>query len=123
MEVLMAFLIGCLFAAGTYMMLRRSMVKIIIGLILLSHGANLLIFTASRLTRGNAPLINPETGVLTEPFADPVPQALVLTAIVIGFGVQAFVIVLFKRTWADTGTDDLDELRTTDCLDEDDKNQ
>ena len=55
---------------------------------------------------------------MIEPFADPVPQALVLTAIVIGFGVQAFVIVLFKRTWADTGTDDLDELRTTDCLDD-----
>lgn len=100
------------------MMLRRSMVKLIIGLILLGHGANLLIFTASKLTQGRAPLINPDTGVLVEPFADPVPQALVLTAIVIGFGVQAFVIVLFKRTWADTGTDDLDELRTTDCLDE-----
>ena len=122
MEVLLAFLIGGLFAAGTYMMLRRSMVKLIIGLILLGHGANLLIFTASRLSRGNAPLIDPGTGVLTEPFADPVPQALVLTAIVIGFGVQAFVIVLFKRTYADTGTDDLDQLRTTDCLDGDEKN-
>ena len=121
MYVLMAILIGCLFAAGTYMMLRRSMVKLIIGLILLGHGANLLIFTASKLTRGKVPLIDPEAGVLTEPFADPVPQALVLTAIVIGFGVQAFVIVLFKRTWSDTGTDDLDELRTTDCLDEGEK--
>lgn len=118
MDLLLAILIGFLFAAGTYMMLRRSMVKLIIGLILLGHGANLLIFTASKLTKGRTPLIDPETGVLVEPFADPVPQALVLTAIVIGFGVQAFVIVLFKRTWADTGTDDLDELRTTDCLGE-----
>lgn len=118
MDVLLAFLIGGLYAAGTYMMLRRSMVKLIMGLILLGHAANLLIFTVSRLTRGNTPIINPEIGVLVEPFADPVPQALVLTAIVIGFGVQAFAIVLFKRTYAETGTEDLDELRTTDSLDE-----
>jgi len=117
MSLALVFLIGILYAAGTYMMLRRSMVKLIIGLILLGHAANLLIFTASGLTKGNIPIIDPEIGELVEPFADPVPQALVLTAIVIGFGIQAFVIVLFKRTYTKTGTDDLDELRSTDSLD------
>ena len=116
MHVLLAILIGCLFAAGTYMMLRRSMVKLIIGLILLGYAANLLIFTAGRLTKGSPPLADPELGILTEPFADPVPQALVLTAIVIGFGIQAFTIVLFKRTYDETGSDDLDVLRATDTL-------
>ena len=117
MSLALVFLIGVLYAAGIYMMLRRSMVKLIIGLILLGHAANLLIFTASGLTKGKVPIIDSEIGGLVEPFADPVPQALVLTAIVIGFGIQAFVIVLFKRTYAKTATEDLDELRSTDSLD------
>jgi len=117
MTVVLALLIGLLYAAGIYMMLRRSMVKLIIGLILLGHAANLLIFTASGLTKGKIPIIDAQIGGLVEPFADPVPQALVLTAIVIGFGIQAFVIVLFKRTYAKTRTEDLNELRSTDSLD------
>ncbi|MGB2691013.1 MAG: Na+/H+ antiporter subunit C [Thermodesulfobacteriota bacterium] len=117
MSLALVFLIGLLYAAGTYMMLRRSMVKLIIGFILLGHAANLLIFTASRLTREKIPIIDPEIGELIEPFADPVPQALVLTAIVIGFGIQAFVIVLYKRTYSKMGTEDLDELTSTDSLD------
>lgn len=116
MEFLLALVIGGLYAAGIYMLLRRSMVKLIIGLILLSHAANLLIFTASRLTRGIPPLIKPEIGKLTEPVSDPVSQALILTAIVIGFGIQAFAIVLFKRIYALSGTDDVDELRATDII-------
>ena len=119
MEVLLAIVIGALYAAGIYMMLRRSMVKLIIGLILLSHAANLLIFTASRLTRGIPPLIDPEVGKLVEPVSDPVSQALILTAIVIGFGIQAFAIVLFKRTYALSGTDDVGELRSTDLISQD----
>jgi multicomponent Na+:H+ antiporter subunit C len=114
MEVILAVVVGGLYAAGLYLMMRRSIVKLILGLMLLGHAANLLIFTAGRLTRGQPPIIAVETGKLIEPFADPIPQALILTAIVIGFGVQAFAIVLLKRAYQTVGTDDLDEMRATD---------
>lgn len=114
MHILFAIVVGCLFAVGFYLMLRRSMVKLILGLAVLGHAANLLIFTVGRLTRVSPPLIPEGATILAEPYADPVPQALVLTAIVIGFGLQAFAIVLFKRAYAVTGTDDLDALGSTD---------
>lgn len=113
----MAFMIGGLFAAGLYLMLRRSIVRIIFGLILMGHAANLLIFSLGRLTRGTEgepALIARDQYVPMEPFADPLPQALVLTAIVIGFGLQAFMIVLIKRVYQTVKTDDLDAMRTTD---------
>lgn len=110
MEVVLAFLVGGLYAAGLYLIMRRSLVKMIIGLAFLGYAVNLLIFTVSRLTRGEAPLIQEGQKRLDEPFADPVPQALILTAIVIGFGVQAFAVVLFKRTHQTTGTADIDQL-------------
>ena len=112
MEILMALIVGTLFGTGTYMLLRRSIVKLIIGLGLLSHGANLLLFTMGGLMRGAAPLIDPST--TDTMVADPVPQALILTAIVISFGVTAFVLVLAYRANQATGHDDLDELQTTD---------
>jgi multicomponent Na+:H+ antiporter subunit C len=113
-QVLLAVVVGGLYAAGLYMMLRRSIVKLIIGLVLLGHAANLLIFSAARLTPGAPPLV-PEGALQPEPpFADPLPQALILTAIVIGFGVQAFAIVLIKRAYQQVGTDDLDAMNTTD---------
>jgi multicomponent Na+:H+ antiporter subunit C len=95
-------------------MLRRSLVKLIIGLVLLSHAANLLIFTIAGLTRGRPPLILADATTVTEPFADPLPQALILTAIVIGFGIQAFALVLFKRVYQTVGADDLDDMKATD---------
>lgn len=113
MHMLMPFVVGALYAAALYLMLRRSLVKLIIGLILLGHASNLLIFTAGRLTRGQPPIVSPE-GLLSKPFADPLPQALILTAIVIGLGVQAFALVLLKRTYQTVGTDDLNYLRYTD---------
>lgn len=114
MEVLLAFVVGGLYTAGLYMIMRRSIVKLILGLGLLGHAANLLIFTVGRVTRGNPPIIGPEATELIQDFADPLPQALILTAIVIGFGVQAFAIVLVKRTYQTVGTDDFDEMRSTD---------
>jgi multicomponent Na+:H+ antiporter subunit C len=95
------------------MMLRRSLVKVILGLALLSHAANLFLFTVGGLTRGKAPLLS-EEGADAAAYADPLPQALILTAIVIGFGVQAFALVLFKRVYQTVGTDDLDRLDSTD---------
>lgn len=116
MNFLLAIIIGILYGAGTYMILRRSLVKVILGLIFLGHAANLLIFTIGRLTKGAPPFIPQGAETLTEPYADPLPQALILTAIVIGFGVQAFAIVLFKRTYQTVGTDDLDKMKSTDEL-------
>ncbi|MBM3135298.1 MAG: Na+/H+ antiporter subunit C [Chloroflexi bacterium] len=114
METVLAFVIGGLYAAGLYMMMRRSIVKLIIGLSLLGQAANLLIFTLGRLIRGRPALIAPEATHLLEPFADPLPQALILTAIVIGFGVQAFAVVLIKRVYQTVGRDDLDDMKATD---------
>lgn len=116
MNFLLAVIIGILYGAGTYMILRRSLVKVILGLIFLGHAANLLIFTIGRLTKGAPPFIPQGAETLTELYADPLPQALILTAIVIGFGVQAFAIVLFKRTYQTVGTDDLDKMKSTDEL-------
>lgn len=99
MEVLLAVVVGALYAAGFYLMLRRSLVKLVIGLLLLGHAANLLIFTMGRLTPGSPPLIPPEATQPAPPFADPLPQALILTAIVIGFGMQAFTLVLIQQTY------------------------
>jgi multicomponent Na+:H+ antiporter subunit C len=114
MDLIFVITVGILYASGIYLMLRRSIVKLIIGLILLSHAANLLIFTAGRITRGSPPLIPEGETTITGNYADPVPQALILTAIVISFGVQAFAIVLIKKVYKTTGTDDLDQLKTTD---------
>jgi multicomponent Na+:H+ antiporter subunit C len=112
--VILAIAIGMLYACGLYLVMRRSVVRLILGLALLAHAANLLIFTVGRLTRGSTPIVPPGESALAPPFPDPVPQALVLTAIVIGFGVQAFALVLVKRAYQESGTDDLDAMRSTD---------
>lgn len=114
METLLAFVIGGLYAAGLYLMMRRSVVKLLIGLAMLTNAANLLIFTAAGLTRGKPPLVQGNAGSPEAPFADPVPQALVLTAIVIGFGILAFAAALVHRAYQTVGSDDLDDLNTTD---------
>lgn len=114
METLLAIIIGLLYASGIYMMLRRSMVKLLIGLILLGNGANLLIFVLSGLKKGTPPLIPATSDVIAGAYADPLPQAVILTAIVISFGLQAFAIVLLKRAWAVIKNDNLDQMNTTD---------
>ena len=114
MEKILALVIGGMFATGLYAVLRRSIFKLVIGLILLSQAINLLIFAASGLTRGQPPLISGDANMMTGPYADPLPQALILTAIVISFGVLAFTLVLLHRSFQTVGTDDLDEMRGTD---------
>ncbi len=114
MEILLALMTGLLYAAGIYMILRRSLVKLILGLILLGNGVNLLIFLLGRITKGAPPVIPDSASTLTGVFADPLPQALILTAIVISFGLQSFAIILIKRAYKVVKTDDLDEMNTTD---------
>jgi len=116
MTVLMALLVGVLFGAATYLLLRRSLVRALMGLAMLSYGTNLLIFTAGGLTRGKPPLIAEGQAVAPATVADPLPQALILTAIVISFAVLAFALVLFQRVYQVAGTDDLDALRSTEDL-------
>jgi multicomponent Na+:H+ antiporter subunit C len=114
MFFLLSSVVGGLFAAGLYLMLRRSIVKLIFGLVLLAHGANLLIFTAAGLVRARPPLIPQGELVPGTEFADPVPQALILTAIVISFAVIAFAAVLVKLVYRTVGSGDVDELKATD---------
>jgi multicomponent Na+:H+ antiporter subunit C len=110
MEIVFAVASGVLYTAGIYLMLRRRLAQLIIGLGLLSNGTNLLIFAAGGLTRARPPLVPADAEQLAAPYADPVPQALVLTAIVIGFGLLAFLLVLAHRVHSTVGTDDVDEI-------------
>lgn len=114
MEIVLAIVIGFLYSAGLYLLMRRSLVKLVIGLVLLSQAANLLIFTAAGLHSTNAPLIPEGARVPAEDVADPLPQAVILTAIVIGFGVIAFTLALFHTAYTRVGTDDLDQMKATD---------
>ncbi len=114
METLLAIVIGGLYAMSFYLMLRRSMVKLIFGLILFSQAANLLIFTSAGLTRGRAPILPEGAAESVAPIADPLPQALVLTAIVISFGLLAFALALLYRAHDSLRTDDLDQMGRSD---------
>src|SRR5690606_15543251 len=112
MEILLVILMGLLYAAGIYMLFRRSMVNLLLGIMLLSNGVNILIFLLGRITKGRPPVIDEASKVFTDIYADPIPQALILTAIVIGFGIQSFAIVLLKRVYVLINSDDLDNLNT-----------
>jgi multicomponent Na+:H+ antiporter subunit C len=105
MSVLLAAAAAVLFGVGTYLVLQRKLSRIIIGLGLISHGANVLFLMSGH--RGRAPLIGRGD---PEDFADPLPQALALTAIVITFGVTAFLLALAYRSYLLTQDDIEDRL-------------
>lgn len=107
MEIIMTIVAGVLIATATYLMLSRSILRIIIGTALLSHGAHMLLLTMGGLKRGAAPLLGQEA----DAYSDPLPQALILTAIVIAFGVTSFILVLAYRAYQELKTDDMDQLR------------
>lgn len=110
MLLVFAITAGVIFACGVYLMLRRSMVKLIIGLSLLTYAVNLLIFSMDDLDTRGSPII----GVTSpERTADPLPQALILTSIVISFGVLAFTLALGYRASQAIRSDNLDELSST----------
>ncbi|PID21021.1 Na(+)/H(+) antiporter subunit C [Sporosarcina sp. P3] len=110
MELILSILIGVLFTAAVYLILSRSLLKVILGTGLLSHGAHLLILTMGGL-KGSAPPVVLD-GVTD--FADPLPQALILTAIVISFGVTAVMLVMAYRMYDVHRTDNMNELRGND---------
>ncbi|MBK1706489.1 Na+/H+ antiporter subunit C [Halochromatium glycolicum] len=104
MEGLIAAIIGLLTACGIYLVLRARTFPVVMGLTLLSYAVNLFLFVMGRLNIGVPAIIEPDRAQ----YADPLPQALVLTAIVIGFGMTAFVVVLALRARADLGNDHVD---------------
>jgi multicomponent Na+:H+ antiporter subunit C len=96
-------LVGVLFATGTYSMLNRSLTRIVIGVGLIGNGVNLLLIVAGSRA-GVPPIVGRLTGA-----TDPIPQALVLTAIVIGFALQAFLLALAWRSWTLDGNDEVED--------------
>jgi multicomponent K+:H+ antiporter subunit C len=104
MEILVASAIGLLTACGVYLMLRGRTFPVVLGLVLLSYAVNLFILSMGRLAIGLPPLVADGAAA----WADPLPEALVLTAIVIGFATTGFVIVLAVRARTETGTDHVD---------------
>ncbi len=104
MELLVALIIGVLTACGVYLVLRRRSFPVVLGLTMLSYGVNLFLFAMGRLTIGQPAVIQADAAG----YADPLPQALVLTAIVISFAMTAFVIVLALKARAELGTDHVD---------------
>ncbi len=106
---MMSILIGFLFMAAVYLILSRSLLRIIIGTGLLSHGTHLLLLTMGGLGGKSAPVL--ADGVTD--YVDPLPQALILTAIVISFGVTAFSLVLAYRTYKEVGTDNMELMKGT----------
>jgi len=113
MHWLLALTVGTLVTCSVYLMLRRSLVRVLLGIGLLGHAANLTVFALGSVTRGRAPIVPPGAALPEAGYADPLPQALVLTAIVIGLAVTAFLAVLIYRTIQTHGTGDTDELTVT----------
>jgi multicomponent Na+:H+ antiporter subunit C len=105
MTILIAAVAGVLFACGTWLLMQRRLSRIIIGVGLLGHGANLLLVTSGG-RGGRAPIID---GSPIGAYSDPLPQALALTAIVITFGVTAFLLALGYRSWQITGDDRVED--------------
>lgn len=115
MNLIISVIIGILFTASTFLMFQKSMFKLIIGTILFSYATIFFLFTVGGITK-NAPPILTDTIESVQALADPLPQALTLTAIVISIGVQLFIIILLKKVYEILGTEDLDDLNTTDRI-------
>ncbi|WP_050182992.1 Na(+)/H(+) antiporter subunit C [Domibacillus robiginosus] len=107
MEILMCIVAGLLFAAAVYLMLSKSLLRIIIGTGLLSHGTHLMLLTMGGLKGGAVPVLGEHASLYT----DPIPQALILTAIVISFGVTAVFLVIAYRAYQELGTDNMEQMR------------
>lgn len=114
MEILIGVTVAVLFGSGLFLMMRRSLMRLILGLVLLTHGVNLMLFASGGVGTRKVPLISAETAGVVAQHADPLPQALVLTAIVISFAVLAFAVILVLKTTDVLGSDDVDGFRGTD---------
>jgi multicomponent K+:H+ antiporter subunit C len=108
MEAVYALAIGVLGGSGVWLLLRPRTFQVLVGLALLSYATNLFIFGMARLTMRRPPIIGADNAADPSLYADPVPQALVLTAIVIGFGTTALFLVVLLALRALSGTDHVD---------------
>ncbi|WP_110931407.1 Na(+)/H(+) antiporter subunit C [Paenibacillus bouchesdurhonensis] len=107
MELMMSIAVGILFMIGVYLILSRSLLRIILGTSLLTHAVHLLLLTMARLKKGAPPLLGEQASAYT----DPIPAALILTSIVISFGVTSFFFVLAYKSYQKLKTDDMEQLR------------
>ncbi|WP_415716306.1 Na+/H+ antiporter subunit C [Roseibium sp.] len=111
METGVAVLIGLFFSVAVYLMLSKQLVRLLLGIAILGNAVNMLIFTNGRLTREVPPLIPPHLYTPEIATANPLPQALVLTAIVISFSFFALLLVLAFRAYQELGTDEVNKMR------------
>lgn len=111
METALSGTVAFFFAVAIYLMLSKHVIRIVIGAAILGNAVNLLIFTAGRIVREVPPIIPEDSMVPLTATANPLPQALILTAIVISFSFFAFLLVLAYRAYQTIGTDDTDEMR------------
>ena len=110
MDYVVAALAGVLFAAATYLMLSRALIRMLLGLSMLGNAVNLVIFVSGRLTRAVPPIVL-EGNTMPIDGANPLPQALILTAIVIGFAMFCFLLVLAYRAYQTLDADNTDTMR------------
>jgi multicomponent K+:H+ antiporter subunit C len=108
MELLLASFVGVMTAGGVYLILRARTFDVVLGLTLLSYAVNVFIFLMGRLSIGRPPILDGTTAPTLGNYADPLPQALVLTAIVISFAMTALLLVIALAARAETGTDHVD---------------
>ncbi|MCC5778198.1 Na+/H+ antiporter subunit C [Nitratireductor sp. B36] len=111
MEVALSFVVSVFFAVAIYLMLSKHIIRILLGVSIFGNAVNLSIFTAGRLMREVPPIIPEALPTPEVATASPLPQALVLTAIVISFSLFAFLLVLAFRAYQELGTDDTDGMR------------
>ena len=111
MEPIIAILVGLFITVAAYLMLSRALIRVLLGIVVLGNAVNLLIFVAGRLTRATPPIVPAGETVPGGLIANPLPQALILTAIVIGFAMFAFLIVLAFRAYQATDADNTDHMR------------
>ncbi len=113
METVLAFTVAAFFATSIYLLLSTSVIRLLLGIAVLGNAVNLLIFTAGRVSRDDPPVIPSHLYQAVEPIVNPLPQALILTAIVIGFSLFAFLLVLAYRSYQTLGSDETHELRVS----------
>lgn len=111
MEATFAIVVGFLFAITAYLLLSGSMIRLLLAIFVLGNATHLLIFVTGRLTQDAPPLIPSALKVAEDAIANPLPQALILTAIVISFSLFSFLLVLAYRAYQSLGTVDTDKMR------------
>ncbi len=118
MEIIMSMVIGVCYACAVFLLLQKRLLQVVLGIALLGHATNLLIFVAAGLGGGTVPIIPNGAEGLPSTAVDPLPQALILTAIVIGLALFGFSLALAYRCVAVLGHDDIDQIIHTDSLDD-----